>query len=144
MKVSQAMSSNVRIADPNQSICDVARIMADYDVGALPVGENDRLVGMITDRDIAVRAVAQGLSPETKVRDVTSEEVMYCFEDEEISHVAQNIGDIQVHRLPVLDRNKRLVGIVSMADIAATEGPSTAGEAICGILKDTGPAAYHH
>lgn len=142
MQVSKAMTRNVRIANPDHSICDVARIMADADVGALPVGDRDRLVGMITDRDIAIRAVAQGLPPETKVREVMSQDVKYCFEDEEISHVVDNIGDIQVHRLPVLNRAKRLVGIVSLADIAASEGPDAAGEAVCGILADAG--STHH
>jgi len=142
MQVSKAMSRNVRIANPDHSICDVARIMADADVGALPVGDKDRLVGMITDRDIAIRAVAQGLPPETKVREVMSQDVKYCFEDEEISHVVDNIGDIQVHRLPVLSRAKRLVGIVSLADIAASEGPDAAGEAVCGILANASSA--HH
>lgn len=142
MQVSKAMTRNVRIANPDNSICDVARIMADADVGALPVGEKDRLVGMITDRDIAIRAVAQGLPPETKVREVMSHQVMYCFEDEDISHVVDNIGDLQIHRLPVLSRAKRLVGIVSLADIAASEGPDEAGEAVCGILASNGRA--HH
>lgn len=142
MQVSKAMTRDVRIANPDHSICDVAKIMADCDVGALPVGDKDRLVGMITDRDIAVRAVAQGLPPETKVREVMSPEVKYCFEDEEISHVVHNIGDLQVHRLPVLSRGKRLVGIVSLADIAASEGADAAGEAVCGILS--GGSSAHH
>ena len=93
---------------------------------------------MITDRDIAIRAVAQGKSPETKVRDVMSHEVKYCFEDEELDHVARNMGDIQVHRLPVLNRDKRLVGIVSLADVATKEGPAPAGEAVSGISKPGG------
>ncbi len=142
MQVSKAMTRDVRIANPDHSICDVARIMADCNVGALPVGDKDRLVGMITDRDIAVRAVAQGLPPDTKVREVMSPEVKYCFEDEEISHVVHNIGDLQVHRLPVLSRGKRLVGIVSLADIAASEGADAAGEPVCGILS--GVSSGHH
>jgi len=132
------MTRDVCIASPEQSIRDVAKIMADNDVGSLPVGEHDRLVGMITDRDIAIRAVAQGKSPETKVRDVMSHEVKYCFEDEELDHVARNMGDIQVHRLPVLNRDKRLVGIVSLADVATKEGPAPAGEAVSGISKPGG------
>jgi len=139
------MTRDVCIASPEQSIRDVAKIMADNDVGSLPVGEHDRLVGMITDRDIAIRAVAKGKSPETKVRDVMSHEVKYCFEDEELDHVARNMGDIQVHRLPVLNRDKRLVGIVSLADVATKEGPAPAGEAVSGISKPGGqhtPAAH--
>ncbi|HEX5391822.1 MAG TPA: CBS domain-containing protein [Rhodocyclaceae bacterium] len=133
MKVSQAMTRDVHLASPDQSISDVAKIMADFNVGALPVGENDRLVGMITDRDIAIRAVAKKLSLDTKVRQVMSGDVKYCYEDEEISHVAENIGDVQLHRLPVVDRQKHLVGIIALADIAKSEGLKAAGKAVCGI-----------
>jgi CBS domain-containing protein len=98
---------------------------------------------MITDRDIAVRAVAQGKSPDaTTVREIMSPDVKYCFEDEEVSEVAQNMGLIQVHRLPVVDQDKRLVGIVALADIANCEGAHPAGEAVCGI-SSTGSAASH-
>lgn len=143
MQVREAMTRDVRIATPDQTIHDAARIMAECDVGALPVGEEDRLVGMITDRDIAVRAVAQGKSPDTtKVREIMSPDVKYCFEDEEISEVAQNMGIVQVHRLPVVNQEKRLVGIVALADIANCEGANPAGEAVCGI-SSTGAAASH-
>ncbi len=135
MQVSDAMTRDVRIASPNQSIHDVARLMAQYDVGSLPVGDEDRLIGMITDRDIAIRAVAEGKSPETQVREVMSDEVLYCYEDEEISDVAQNMGENQIHRLPVVDHDKRLVGIIALADIANFDGSTSAGEAVCGISE---------
>src|SRR6201991_3486460 len=90
MQVREAMSNDVRIANPNQSIRDAATLMAEIDAGALPVGENDRLVGMITDRDIAVRAIALGKGPDTPVRDVMSQDVKYCFEEDDINDVAQN------------------------------------------------------
>lgn len=136
MRVSEAMTRDVKIANPNQSLHDVARIMADDDVGSLPVGENDRLVGMITDRDIAVRAVAEGKSPDrTTVREVMSREVKYCFDDQDIAEVARNMGDIQVHRLPVVDHDKRLVGIIALADIANAAGPEPAGDAVLGISE---------
>lgn len=141
MQVSEAMTRDVRIATPDQSISDVARIMADCDVGSLPVGENDRLVGMITDRDIAVRAVAQGRSPDTKVREVMTQDVKYCFEDEDLASIAYNMGDIQLHRLPVVNRDKRLVGIVALADIANCEGAKPAGQAVCGISSPSGEQA---
>jgi IMP dehydrogenase len=134
------MTRDVRIASPDQSIRDVAQIMAQSDIGSLPVGDHDRLVGMITDRDIAVRAVAQGRSPDTKVRDVMSGDIKYCFEDEDLATVAQNLGDVQLHRLPVVNRDKRLVGIVALADIANCEGARPAGQAVCGI---SGPAGQH-
>lgn len=139
MRVSEVMTADVQIANPNQSIQDAAQTMAAIDAGVLPVGENDRLVGVITDRDIAVRAVAKGLSPSTKVREVMSEgEVMYCYEDEDLEDVAHNMADIKVRRLPVLNRAKRLVGIISLGDIAVADGPDSAGEAICGISEPGG------
>ena|SRR5687768_11136961 len=138
MQVSQAMSKGVRIANPNQSICDAARLMASIDAGVLPVGENDRLVGMITDRDIAIRAVAAGKGPYTPVRDVMSQEVKYCFVDDDLDEVAQNMAELKVRRLPVLDRNKRLVGIVSLGDVALIDGPDNAGDALCHISEPGG------
>jgi CBS domain-containing protein len=138
MQVSQAMSPDVRIASPNQSIRDAARLMAHIDAGALPVGENDQLVGMITDRDIAVRAVGAGKGPDTPIREIMSKEVKYCFEDDDLDEVAQNMADIKVRRLPVLNRNKRLVGILSLGDIALAEGAGSAGSALCGISEPGG------
>ena len=129
MRVSEAMTRDVRVANPGQSIREVARMMDEIDAGALPVGENDRLVGMITDRDIAVRAVAQGKGPDTPVRDVMSREVKYCYEDEDLEHVAENMGELQVRRLPVVSRDKRLVGIVALGDIARSEDHGTTGQA---------------
>lgn len=133
MKVKDAMTYEVHLAGPNQSIREVAQVMAELDVGALPVGDKDRLIGMITDRDIAVRAVATGRGPATKVREVMSNTVKYCFEDEDIDHISQNIAEIQLHRLPVMNRDKRLVGIVALADIANAAGAKPAGQALCGI-----------
>jgi CBS domain-containing protein len=138
MLVRQAMSNDVNIASPSQSIREAARMMAEIDAGALPVGENDRLVGMITDRDIAVRAVATGKGPDTPIREIMSTDVKYCFEDDELDEVALNMADIQVRRLPVLNDQKRLVGIISLGDIALTDGPSNAGSALCGISEPGG------
>ena len=135
MRVSEAMTREVRIATPGQSIRDVAKIMADIDAGAVPVGENDRLVGMITDRDIAIRAVAEGKGPDTPVREVMSTEVKYVFDDDDLEHVAKNMGDIQVRRLPVVNRDKRLVGIVSLGDVALNETQGTAGKAVKGVSR---------
>lgn len=138
MKVSEKMTRNVRLARPDDTIRDVARTMAEIDAGAMPVAEDDRLVGMVTDRDIAVRAVAQGKGPDTRVREVMTAEVKYCFEDEDIEHVARDMGKIQVHRLPVVNRDKRLVGIISLGDIALGEGAQPAGEAVAGISRPGG------
>ena len=138
MRVGEAMTREVRVAGPGQSVREVAKIMAEIDAGSVPVGENDRLVGMITDRDIAIRAVAAGKGPDTPVRDVMSEEVKYCYEDEDLEHVARNMGDIQVRRLPVVNREKRLVGIVSLGDIAQNEDSETTGETTAAVSQPGG------
>ena len=138
MRVSDAMTRNVRVCHPRQSICDAARLMAELDCGVLPVGEDDRLVGMITDRDIAIRAVAHHKSPDLPVREVMSNEVKYCFEDQHVDQVARNMSDLRVRRLPVLDRDKRLVGILSLGNLAAIE-PRAAAEAVSGVSRPGGP-----
>lgn len=138
MKISEAMSRDVRIASPDQTICEVAGIMSEIDAGALPVGENDRLIGMITDRDITVRAVAQNRRPSAKVREVMSREVLYCFEDEELEEIAKNMSRAKVRRLPVVSREKRLVGIVSLGDVALAEDAATTGQAVAGVSKPGG------
>jgi CBS domain-containing protein len=138
MKVSETMTRDVKVANPAQSIREAACLMAEIDAGVLPVGENDRLVGMITDRDIALRAVAEGKSPDTKVSDVMSREVLYCFEDQDVEEVSCNMGDVKVRRMPVLNRDKRLVGIISLGDLAQSEKPATAGHTIADISKPGG------
>ncbi len=138
MRISECMTKDVRVADPEQTIQAAARMMAQLDAGVLPVGDDDRLVGMITDRDIAVRGIAEGKGPDAKVRDVMSSEVKYCFEDEKVDDVLRNMGDIQLRRLPVLNREKRLVGIVSIGDLATNGEKARAGEALGGISQPGG------
>lgn len=138
MKVRDAMSRDVYVANPKNSIKEVARVMADIDCGAVPVGENDKLVGMLTDRDIAVRAVAQDKGPETRVEDVMTRDVRYCFDDEELADISQNMGDQQIRRLPVVDRDKRLVGIISLSDLAMSSGDGEISEALTGISRPGG------
>ena len=142
MKVSEAMTRDVRVANPDETIRDAARVMAEINAGVLPVGEDDRLVGMITDRDIAVRAVAEGKAPSTKVRDVMSAEVLYCYDDQDVDEVARNMGDVQVRRLPVVNRDKRLVGIISLGDVACSEGGDIAGDAVTQISQPGGQHAH--
>ena len=138
MRVSEAMTREVRVANPGQSIRDVAKIMAEIDAGAMPVGENDKLVGMVTDRDIAIRGVALGKGPDTPVREVMStEQVLYCYEDDEIEKVAKNMGDEKVRRLPVVNKEKRLVGIVSIGNIAQREVKAVS-KAVKGVTKPGG------
>src|SRR6266516_794317 len=107
--------------------------------GLLPVTENDKLVGMITDRDIAIRGVAEGKGPDTKVRDAMSPEIKYCFEDEDVAHVAENMAELQVRRLPVMNRDKLLVGIVSLADLAIEGSLPKTAKALHGISQPGGP-----
>jgi CBS domain-containing protein len=138
MEVKDVMTSNVRLATPDQSISESARIMAECDSGVVPVYQDDRLVGMVTDRDIVVRAVANNLAPSTPVREVMSQEVLYCYEDEDIEQVAKNMAKNQIRRLPVLNRSKRLVGIVSIGDLSKRARPHATGEAIAEISKPGG------
>src|ERR671921_2952943 len=130
MKVIEAMTLDVQLIEPTQTIREAAKLMAEMDAGIMPVREGDRLVGMITDRDIAVRAVAEGKGPDTPVREVMTEDVKYCFEDDDTADVARNMAAIQVRRLPVLTRDKRLVGIVSLGDMAMSNGSGPVGEAV--------------
>ena len=138
MKVSEVMTRDVRLIEPTQTIRDAAKLMAEIDTGIMPVREGDRLIGMITDRDIAVRAIAEGKGPDTSVRDVMTEDVKYCYEDDDTGDVARNMADIQVRRLPVLTRDKRLVGIISLGDMAVTDSSGKAGEAVAGISQPGG------
>jgi CBS domain-containing protein len=142
MRVSEAMTRHVEIMNPQQSIQEAAQRMCDMDVGALPIGENDRLVGMVTDRDIAVRGVAVGKAVSTPIREVMSTDVCYCFEDEEVSAVADNMANQQLRRLPVLNREKRLVGILTIGDLAVSEDGSPhlykVGQALAGISHPGG------
>lgn len=138
MKISEIMTRDVCLARPDHSVEDVARMMLAIDAGWLPVGEADQLVGAVTDRDIAVRAIGQGKGPKTPVSEVMSPDIKFCFEDEDSAHVAQNMGELQVRRLPVLNRSKRLVGIVSLADIAQAERGQRVGNALRQIAQPGG------
>jgi CBS domain-containing protein len=139
MRVNEAMTRDVRLATPDETIEDAAKMMAEIDAGVLPVRDGDRLVGMITDRDIAIRAVAAGKGPKTPIREVMSPEVKYCYEDEDLDRVTHNMADIQVRRLPVLDRDKRLVGIISLGDVAVMADDTHYAEtALSGISEPGG------
>lgn len=140
MKISDCMTRKVRVIDPSMTLREAARLMADLDAGVLPVGNRDRLVGMLTDRDIAVRGIAAGKGPDTPVSETMSPEVKYCYEDEDVDHVARNMGDLQVRRLPVMSRDKRLVGIVTLGDIAChhRSDAENVGEALGSISRAGG------
>jgi CBS domain-containing protein len=138
MLVSNVMSRDVQIIAPDQTLRDAAAAMKQLDAGVLPVGEKDKLVGMITDRDIAIRGIAEGKGPEAKVRDVMSHEVKYCFEDEQVDHVVENMAELQVRRLPVMNHDKRLVGIVSLGDLATHGSLPKTARALHGISQPGG------
>jgi CBS domain-containing protein len=122
--VADVMSSKVRLAALDDTIQQATRLMRDEDTGVLPVGEGDRLVGIITDRDVTMRLVAEGKDPaRTKVREVMTQEVKYVFEDEDLGHVADTMAEQQARRLPVINREKRVVGVISMGDLS--RGPQS-------------------
>jgi CBS domain-containing protein len=123
MRVQEVMTRSVECVTPSTSLRDAASKMKALDVGPMPVCDNDRLAGMLTDRDIAIRAVAEGLDPQTtKVKDVMTPDVIWCYEDQDVKDAARMMEEHQIRRLLVLDRNKRLVGIVAMADLAVDTG----------------------
>jgi CBS domain-containing protein len=128
MQISEVMTENVRYVNPNTAIREIAKEMRDHDFGSLPIADQDRLIGMVTDRDIVVRGIAQGLDATATASQVMSPNVLYCFEDDTVEDVLKNMGANQVRRLPVVNRAKRLVGVVSLGDLskAANQNP-TAG-----------------
>lgn len=139
MQVKDSMTKEVFVAFPEQPIREAAEMMAKLEFGSLPVGEGDRLVGMITDRDIAVRAVASGKGPDTLVGEIMSKEICYCFDDQELDEICANMADQKVRRLPVVNRQKQLVGIVSLGDIALSDGHDrNSGTALSGISTPGG------
>jgi len=140
MQVSELMSSDVKMVSPETTLREAARLMREADTGFLPVSENDRLVGAVTDRDIALRAVAEGKDPNaTRVREAMSAHVAYCFEDQDPREIADMMGEKQIRRLPVLNRAKRLIGVVSLGDLARlTHQNPKIGQALGEISRESG------
>lgn len=142
MKVRDAMMTDVCMTGPEASLREAAGLMAGHDVGVLPVMAGDRLVGMITDRDIAIRGTGRGLGPEARVEEVMSPGVRYCFDDQSIDEVVRNMGELQLRRLPVVNRAKRLVGILSLGDVALVADTGGAvHEALSAVSR---PSAQHN
>jgi CBS domain-containing protein len=134
------MSRDVQVVKPDQPIREAAQFMLRSDAGSMPVCDGERLVGMITDRDIAVRAVAEGRGPETLVRETMTDKVEHCFEDDDVEEVAMKMSDSQVRRFPVLSRgDNRLIGIVSLGDLSRSEQSEAASIALDGITDPGGP-----
>jgi CBS domain-containing protein len=123
MQLKDVMTPGVEVINPEASIYEAAEKMSHLDIGPLPVCEGDRLIGMLTDRDITVRAVAAGRDPRTtQVRDIMTPDVVYGFDDEEIHTAARLMAQYQIRRLPVLNRSKQLVGMVALGDLALHPG----------------------
>ena len=134
-KISEVMTADVKLARPEQSIREAALVMAAADVGSLPVSDNDRLVGMVTDRDLVLRANAKGLGVDTPVRDVMTAQIRYCRDDEDVASVAKNMAELGVRRLPVVDRDKRLVGIVALSNIAQSGNQQASESLLEGVAQ---------
>jgi CBS domain-containing protein len=148
MLVKECMTKQVELGNPDMTLREVAKKMRDGKFGMLPIAENDRLVGMVTDRDLVIRGIAEGKDPsKAKVSDVMTKSVLYCFEDQTLDEVSENLGEQQIRRLPVLNREKRLVGILSLGDLAQSlEHPDNIEETLTRISKpnaDEGPALSH-
>ena len=128
-QIRDVMSPDFQFITPDTSVQEAAEIMADRDIGFLPVGENHRLIGMVTDRDIAIRSTASGRKPsDQEVREILTPKTYYCFDDQSVEDVCNNLGEIQVRRLPVVNRDKRLVGIVSLGDLAQEASRPNVGQ----------------
>lgn len=142
MQVRELMTRDVYTISPNHTLQEAARLMQTIDSGFLPVADDDRLVGTITDRDITIRAVAEGLDPQTPVSQILTKDVKYCMEDEDIEDLASNMAEIQVRRLPVVNADKRLVGVISLGDLAVDSAAADAAEkALSGVSQ---PGAHRH
>ena len=138
MRVRDVMTPDIQMCTPDDTLKDAAEAMAALDVGLLPVTDNERLIGMISDRDIAIRGVAAGRGPDSRVGDVMTSDVKYCFEDQDLEEITRNMGDIQVRRLPALNQDKRLVGIIALGDIAKVGTSTGTGEALSQISRPCG------
>lgn len=128
-QIKDCMTNECQWVAPNATLNQAAQIMNDQNLGFLPVGENDRLIGMVTDRDIVTRAVAQNWSTDTQVRDVMTSQTYYCYDDQTAEEICQNMAELQVRRMPVVNREKRLVGAVSLGDLAQATQAQTVGQA---------------
>ena len=138
MKVKDAMHEGVTWVGPETPVRELARAMRDEGIGSIPVGENDRLIGMVTDRDIAIKALADGKDPASlTARDVMHGPILYCRTEEDIDDAARLMEQHQVRRLPVIDETKRMVGMLSLGDIASASSRALTGEV-------TQSVAEHH
>ena len=134
--VNEVMNRSVAYLPPDATIAQAAKLMRDNDFGALPIEQDDRIVGMLTDRDIAVRVVAEGRDPNVMpVGEAMTPEVLYCFEDQTIDEIAENMGEQKVRRLPVMSRDKKLVGIIALGDLSKVASPQATAESLSEISQ---------
>jgi CBS-domain-containing membrane protein len=138
VKVHEVMTRNVQTVSPDQRAQEAASFMLTADTGSIPVTEGDKLIGMITDRDIAVRGIAKGHGPETLVRELMSSDVVCARHDEDVADVANRMSEAQVRRLPVIDEQEKLCGIVSLGDLSRETDNGTAGQALQGVSQPGG------
>ena len=138
MKVSEVMTRDVQTVRPDQPVQEAASFMLSANAGSIPVTDGDRLIGMITDRDIAVRGVAKGYGPDTPVRELMTDEIICARDDDDVEDIASRMSDAQVRRLPVIDRDERLCGIVSLGDLSRGTNEGTASEALQGVSEPGG------
>lgn len=138
MKVSEVMTTEVETISADQTAREAAAFMIRADAGSIPVCEGDRVIGMITDRDIAVRGVAEGRGPDTPVSELMSDGIICAHEDDDIEAVAQRMSEEQVRRLPVIDSDEKLIGIVSLGDLARETRTDTAEKALEGVSAPGG------
>lgn len=140
MKVSDIMTRQVEVADPADTLRQIARTMAERDIGSMPVCDGRKIRGMITDRDIVIRAVAKGTEAAATAASIMTTEIEYCFEDDDLEDVCARMSDRQVRRLPVVDRDKNLVGVVALGDLALANKDKATGETLQQISQ---PGAAH-
>ena len=138
VNISEFMTTNIETVGPDQTAQEAASFMLSADTGSIPVCENDRVIGMITDRDIAVRGVASGKGPDCSVRDLMSSDMVCARDTDDSANVAQRMSEAQVRRLPVLDANDRLVGMVSLGDLARETSGESAQTALEGVSASGG------
>lgn len=139
-RVSEAMTRGIRTMAPHESVMKAAQAMNELNVGSIPVCDGERLVGIVTDRDIVVRGVAEGCAADrTPLSTVMSPQACWCFEDDSIEAAAGRMREAQIRRMPVVDRDKRLVGMLSLGDIATKGGEQVAGEALQDISQPSQP-----
>jgi CBS domain-containing protein len=139
MQVQHCMSTDVCTISPDTPLRRAAEKMAEHDLGSIPVANDDKLIGMVTDRDIAIRGIGAGFGPETSASEVMTQERLYCSADDDINDVLENMASLQIRRLPVIDANKQLAGIVSIGDLVKVQ-PDDAGECFAKVAR---PSQVH-